>query len=231
MSGARRRSAIGEIEPLPFTPRLVMTDEQRRAALASGEAAAGTFREYGKVPWSMQAQSKEMDGFCEERFAKGQTWNALGAIHLMSDEAAWKWIAQPHKLKLDGPSYVLARFGEKAIDHAIATVTASPDAKRRFCELVESIETAKLVAESLGGDARIAHVKKAQAEALDWFDRHPTIGAIALVPMALSKSAKTRKLGERGLAGMADKHMATVLSIASAYGEDVREAIAEIVSG
>jgi hypothetical protein len=92
-----------------------------------------------------------------------------------------------------------------------------------------TLATATLVAESFGGDARIASVKKAHAEARDWFDRHPIVGAIALVPMALSKSARSRTLGERGLAAMADKHMPTVLSIASTYGEDVRDAIAEIM--
>jgi hypothetical protein len=133
-------------------------------------------------------------------------------------------------LRLDGPGYVLARFGERAIPCAVIAASASPHARRRLFELVESVETAKMVAEDLGGDARVTHVKKAQDEAHAYFDRHPTVGAIVLVPMALAKSAKVRNLGERGLVGLAEKHMPTVLSIASSYGEDVRDAIADVVA-
>lgn len=225
MSGARR-----DLETLPFTPRLVMSEEQRAESLASGEASASTFREFAKVPRGVRARSAEMDRFCEERFEKGQTWNAQGAIHLMSDDAAWAWLAPACRLKLDGPGYVLARFGERAIPCAMVTATASPHARKRLFELVESVETAKLIAEQLGGDARVAHVKTAQDDAHDWFGRHPTVGAIVLVPMALAKSAKVRKLGERGLVALADKHMPTVLSIASSYGEDVRDAVADVVA-
>jgi hypothetical protein len=204
-----------------------MSDEQRKDALASGDAAASTFREFAKVPSSLRARSKEMDRFCEERFEKGQTWNAHGALHLMSDEAALDWI---DKLKLEGPSYVLARFGDKALTCAMKAASASPHAQSRLFEIVESVEVATMVAQLLAGNARVAHVSKAQGEAHAWFDRHPTAGAMVLVPMALSKSAKVRKLGERGLVGLAEKHLPTVLSIASAYGEDVRDAVADIAT-
>jgi hypothetical protein len=219
-----------DLAPLPFTPRVVISPEQRGEAFASADASARTFREFAKVPASLVARSKEMDRFCTDRFEKGQTWNAQGGIHLMSDEAAWAWLAPVCRLKLEGPTYVLARFGDAALACATMTASASPHAKRRLFEIVESVEIAQMVAELLAGDARIAHVSEAQREAHAWFDRHPTPGAIALVPMALSKSAKVRKLGERGLVGMADKHMPTVLSIASTYGEDVRDAVAAIMA-
>jgi hypothetical protein len=207
-----------------------MSDEQRAESIASGESSASTFREYAKVPWALRPRTAEMDRFCDERFEKGQTWNALGALHLMSDDAAWAWLAPVCRLKLDGPGYVLARFGERAIACAATTASVSPLARKRLFELVESVEIAKMVAEQLGGDARVAEVKKTHDEARDWFDRHATVGAIVLVPMALAKSAKVRKLGARGLVGLAEKHMPTVLSIASAYGEDVRDAVADVVA-
>ena len=219
-----------ELAPLPFTARLVMSAEQREEALLGGKAATDTFREFAKVPKTLRARSKEMDRFCTERFEKGQTWNAQGALHLMSDDAAWAWLSPVCKIKLDGPSYVLARFGDKAIPCALTTGDVSPQAWQRLVDYVECVETAMMVAQLFAGNARIAHVKATQDAARDWFDRHPTVGAIALVPMALSKSAKARKLGERGLVALSEKHMPTVLSIASAYGEDVRDAVADIVA-
>ena len=219
-----------ELSPLPFTPRLVISAEEHEESLLAGEAAVSTFREFAKVPPKMRARSPEMDRFCSERFEKGQTWNALGALHSMSDDVAWSWLSPVCKIKIDGPRYVIARFGERAIPCALTTGDVSPHAWQWLVEHVECVETATMVAQLFAGSTRSKHAAERHRMAHAWFEKRPSLGAIALVPMALSKSAKARTLGARGLVGLAEKHLPTVLSIASSYGEDVRDAVADIVA-
>ncbi len=213
------------MELLAFAPRLCMSAARRRAQIANADVDAESFRDFAKVPPELVARSKEMDAFCKARFDKGQTWNAEGGLHLMSDEAARPYVTAASKLKVR-PAYALARFGEEAIEYVLALHGGA-----QVIDLVECVEGAASVARSLEGDMRLARSRGARKRALAYLVLHPRLAAIVLVPMACSSKKRTRDAAGVALRAVADEHEALVRTTANEYGRAARDAIDAILDG
>lgn len=200
-----------------------MTKRERAVVLVAAEVDAEMFRDFAKVPASFAPRSAEMDAFCKNRFDSGQMWKSAGALHLMSDAAAWSYVHPVCRIKID-PKYLLARFGEAALSSALAS--GPLDALR---DVVESVETTTAVARWLEGDMRRPIARGARNRALAYFVRHPKSAAIVLVPMAVSREKEKRRRGVLGLREIAKKHPDVVHEVSNAYGDDARVLVAKLL--
>ena len=197
--------AVGPITP---APRVHLDPAKAASALTSLDGDTRLFREFAKVPSHVANRSVEMDAFCNERLAKGQTWNFDGMLHAMTDDAALAALAS--KQGKARPTYAVARFGESGVPFAI---DALEDDARTFEEKVPFIESIEIAKRCVRDCARPPR----RVAALAYMSRYPELAALAAVPLAVRKG-KSRAGARDALRAHAKEHAMFVAEVAARYG-------------
>jgi hypothetical protein len=211
--------AVVALAPVVRPARASIDPNRAAAVLRSADGDAANFRQFTKVAPSVADRSPEMDAFCNERLAKGQTWNMAGMLHLMSDGAALETIARA-KPQLS-PSYLVARFGDRGAELALSMIEADARDIIEKVGYVDAIELARICARDFGKAAR-------RAAALAYFARYPETAALAAIPMALAKG-KARATGREALRGLAREHAMVVAEVAARFGEAAQRAVEHVL--
>jgi hypothetical protein len=153
-------------------------------------------------------------------------WNAVAFAfgpRDMVEEGFTTWSGEHHYPDLPTWQRLLARYGEGAVDKAIA-IAGKHAALFEVLLPVRSVETARLTAD------RLVRLKSVRAAAIAWLDRHGVEGAALLVPDALGADKKARRNAEAALSLVASRQGAdTVLAAAERYGDAARDAIAALL--
>jgi hypothetical protein len=120
---------------------------------------------------------------------------------------------------------IMARYGERVIDCALASAAKDPN----FQHLpgpVLSLAAARLAAE------RLDRLKSARASAARWFERHGLDTVPYLVPDALGADKQRRRYAETALLHLALRLGAdAVAARAEPYGPEAAAAIADLLAG
>ncbi|MEU6248770.1 DUF4132 domain-containing protein [Glycomyces sp. NPDC047010] len=135
------------------------------------------------------------------------------------------WIAKDYHGYEYSVLRVLARYGDRTVDRAVAA--ARRDATfQRLPGPILGLEAARLCAE------RLDRLKSARPSAAKWFARHGLAAVPYLVPDALGADKKLRRYAETALLHLAMRFSAAdVTAAAEGFGPEAAQAIAALLDG
>ncbi len=210
--------AVVALAPVVRPARASLEPKRAASALGSADGDAGNFRQFTKVAPSVANRSPEMDAFCNERLAKGQTWNVQGLLHVMSDAAAMA-VIEKTKPRLPA-TYVVARFGDRGAELAAATIEADARVIAE-CAFIDALLLAQICVRDFAKAPR-------REAALAYLGRHPETGALAAIPMALAKG-KGRATAREALRALAREHAMVVAEVAARFGDAARATVDHVL--
>lgn len=125
------------------------------------------------------------------------------------------------------PDFLLARFGERALDGLYRRDPLTSDDDRLFssCLRVDAPRTALVCARVMA--RRRPWAKRAKA----WLAAHAETAAIALIPVAFGRAGRGRNVARRALRWIAAQHPDVVRAVAARYGEAAERAALDFAFG
>jgi hypothetical protein len=219
---AREANVVVPLEPLVHAETITWEPGEKERA-ATMPAVANTSAQVRPVT---EAELAEFDALpiAQKYVDVWPRWiNKQWLVLDLPDDRRLALWNEKRSLYYRGPDFMLARFDHDALDGLFPRDALALDDDRMFstCLRVDSPRTALVCARVLA--RRRPWSKRAKA----WLVAHAEAAAIALVPAALGRVNRVRRVAERALRFLAAHAEPTVREVAARYGAAAERAVSD----
>jgi hypothetical protein len=214
------------LEPLPYRETIAWAEGERERLAEAPAVVAGNAEVRPITPAELAEHDKLPEG---QKYVdvwprwENRKWTLL---ELPDDRRIELWNGGAARLYGRPPTFVLARFGERALDGLFARDAFDQwsNGILEACLRVDSPRAALVCARLLA-----KRIERRRATA--WLLEHAEPAAIALIPAVLGRAGRKRRFAERALRLLAAERASVVADVAARYGDATRAAVEAFAFG